>query len=149
MITIYEKSFSVVEQNKNLISDHWKEIVSDDSGRELDVDWNTFHLFEKAGRLVTIVAMDDGFVAGYAVFIIQPHFHAKKTICAHNDALFLRKESRKGRAGAMLIKKSEEILKSKGIDLIMWHVKQTVDFSPILLKSGYYKHETIYAKKVG
>jgi hypothetical protein len=150
MITISVEPFSVVEQNKALIEEHWNEVVADKSDRKLDINWESFHAFDRIGRLITIVAREDGEVAGYAVFMIQPHFHAKQTICAHNDALFLRKESRKGRAGIMLIKESKNILENLlGKVLIMWHVKPHVDFSNILLKLGYYKHETIYALSAG
>ena len=143
--------FEIVEQNQHLIKEHWNEVTENDhSGRELDVDWDLFKLYEKNNRLVTIVARDNGEIAGYAVFIIQNHFHAKKTICAHNDALFLRKESRKGRAGFLLIKESKNILeKLYPKILIMWHVKPHVDFGNFLLKIGYKKHETIYALNVG
>ena len=143
--------FEIVEQNQHLIKEHWNEVTENDhSGRELDVDWDLFKLYEKNNRLVTIVARDNGEIAGYAVFIIQNHFHAKKTICAHNDALFLRKESRKGRAGFLLIKESKNILeKLYPKILIMWHVKPHVDFGKFLLKIGYKKHETIYALNVG
>jgi hypothetical protein len=150
MIKIDIEPFSIVEDNKQLIEQHWDEVVADKSVRQLDVDWEMFRAMEDMGRLVTIVAREDGEVAGYAVFIIQRHFHAKQTVCAHNDALFLRKESRKGRAGIMLIKESRQILERLlGKVLIMWHVKPHVDFSPILTKLGYYKHETIYALSVG
>ena len=151
MITVGVESFNVVEQNQHLIKDHWEEVAgSDNSGRELDVDWELFRTFEKHNRLVTIVARDNGEMAGYAVFIIQNHFHAKKTICAHNDAIFLRKESRKGRAGFLLIKESKNILeKLYPKVLILWHVKPHVDFGNFLLKIGYKKHETIYSLNVG
>lgn len=150
MIKIDIEPFAVVEANKHLIEQHWDEVVADKSTRKLDVDWEMFNAMEGLGRLVTIVAREDGEVAGYAVFIIQRHFHAKQTVCAHNDALFLRKESRKGRVGIMLIKESQNILQRLlGKVLVMWHVKPNIDFSPILMKIGYYKHETIYAMSVG
>lgn len=149
MIQIAEERFDTVEANQDLIVEHWNEIVKDDSGRVLNVDWATFRMFEHFGRLVTIVAREDGEVAGYAVFILQPHFHAKDSICAHNDALFLRKQSRKGRAGILLIREAEKLLRAKGIHLVLWHVKPTVDFSSVLLRYGYQLHETIYAKRLG
>lgn len=146
MITVSEEKFSVVEENQHLIESHWGEVAIDGSGRKLDVDWEAFRRLDKSGSLVTIVARDNGEVAGYAVFATLPHLHARQTFVASNDALFLRKESRKGRAGALLIKESKRILAEKfGDVLVMWHVKPHVDFSPILLRDGYKMHETIYS----
>ena len=150
MITVSIEPFKVVEDNQHLIAEHWNEVASKDGGRQLNVDWDTFNLYEKTNHLVTIVARDDGEVVGYAVFIIMKQLHAMDYLMAHNDALFLKKEHRKGRAGIMLIKESNKILGElfPGI-LVAWHVKPHMDFSPILIKLGYSKLDTIYAIKAG
>lgn len=150
MITVSREPFSVVEDNKHLIEEHWNEVSAGKSARKLEPDWDTFHLCDQNGHLVTVVARDNGEVAGYAVFMIHNDMHAKSTLCAHNDALFLRKESRKGRAGTLLIKESKRILEEiYGRIMIFWHVKPDVDFSGILDRLGYVQFETIYAVLAG
>ena len=105
MITVGLETFDVVEENFNLIEEHWEEVAAHDpSKRALNVDWETFRKLDDLEKLVTIVARHDGEVVGYAVFIMQQHLHAKDTLCAQNDALFLKKEYRKGTAGIKLIK---------------------------------------------
>lgn len=146
MISVKEESFSVVKENMSLIEDHWSEVAIDGSGRQLDVDWAAFDALNEIGKLVTIVARENNEVVGYAVFATLPHLHAKGTLVASNDALFLSKKARKGRAGIVLVKESKRILAEKfGDVMVMWHVKPRVDFSPILLRDGYRKHETIYS----
>lgn len=150
MILIHAENFAVVEQNQHLIDEHWEEVASKDGGRQLNIDWDMFRLLEKIGNLVTIVAREDGEVVGYAVFVISKQLHAKDMLIAENDALFLKKEHRKGRAGIILIKESQRILGEmyKNI-MVAWHVKPKLDFSNILIKLGYGKLDTIYGIKAG
>lgn len=150
MISVKREPFSVVEENQHIISEHWDEIVTDKSGRALDVDWEAFRSMESAGMLCTIIAREDRDVIGYAVFILHRHLHAKATMCAHNDALFLRADHRKGRAGIALIKESEKILSEiAGNVLVFWHVKPSRDFGGLLERIGYKKYETLYARNIG
>ena len=151
MINVKIEPFSVVKENQHLIKEHWDEVAEYDSfNRELNVDWEMLDLFDQAGRLITIVARENNAVVGYGTFIIQSHFHAKDALCAHNDSLFLKKESRKGRAGILLIKESQKILGDLYPNVIvMWHVTVLRDFSSLLLKLGYKKFETIYAIRAG
>lgn len=151
MITINVENFNVVKESKDLIQEHWDEIAQHDGlGREFDMDWELLETFEKLGRLITIIARDNGKAVGYATFIMQNHFHAKNALCAHCDALFLSKSSRKGLAGYKLLKESKDILSKLYPNvIIMWHVTTLRDFSKILIKLGYRKFETIYALSVG
>ena len=151
MISVKIEPFSVVKENKNLIKEHWDEVAQfDDLKRELDVDWDMLDLFDQAGRLITLVARENEKVVGYGTFIIQNHFHAKNALCAHNDSLFLAKNSRKGRAGIVFIKEAHKILgKLYPNVIVMWHVTVLRDFGNLLMKLGYKKFETIYALRAG
>jgi Acetyltransferase (GNAT) family len=146
MITIKEENFNVVEENKHLVQEHWDEIVKDK--RDLDVNWEFFRNLENLKSLVTIVARENDEVIGYAVFVLQYHLHSRKVLTAHNDAVFVKKNKR-FRAGALILKMSEEILNKRGATMIFWHVKPSVDFGKTLIKLGYNLHETIYIKHVG
>lgn len=151
MISVKIEPFSVVKDNFYLVVEHWDEVVKHDgTQRELNVDWDLLDLFDKAGRLITVIARENEKVVGYATFIIQHHFHAKESLCAHTDAIFLKKEHRKGRAGLILIKKAQEFLAELYPNIIvMWHVTALRDFGGLLLKLGYKKFETIYALRAG
>lgn len=151
MINVKIEPFSVVKENFYLVQEHWDEVVKHDgTQRELNVDWEMLDLFEQANRLITVIARENEKVVGYATFIIQKHFHAKDSLCAHTDAIFLKKEHRKGRAGILLIKESHRILGELYPNVIvMWHVTALRDFGGLLLKLGYKKFETIYAIRAG
>jgi len=151
MISVKIEPFSVIKENKHLTQEHWDEIAQEDElNREFDIDWDMLDLFDQAGKMITVVARENEQVVGYGTFIIQNHFHAKNALCAHNDSLFLTKESRKGRAGIVFIKESYKLLGQLYPNIIvMWHVTALRDFGSILLKLGYKKFETIYALRAG
>ena len=148
MLQVQQEPFLVVEDNKDLIEQHWYEVVPATEHRVLDIAWETFRTLEKAGRLFTCVARDYGEVVGYTVFILQPHLHSQTDLGAHNDALFLHPRYRKGTAGLRLIKESERLLELAYPGCtVLWHVKQEPDFSALLLRLGHHKQETVYARK--
>lgn len=150
MITIRVEPFKIIQENQHLIEEHWEEVATKTSGRTLKVDWDSFFLFEKLNKLITIVAREDDEVIGYAVFIVMNQLHAVDSMAAHNDALFIKKSHRKGKAGFKLIQESEKILGTLFPNiLLLWHVKPALDFSPLLKRLGYSEIDVIYGKNVG
>ena len=109
MLTIKQEPFSVVEQNQHLILEHWDEVAVHNYGT-MDIDWDSFFLMESIGKLITIVIRHCDEVVGYAVFMVHHHFHAKGTIFADCDAVFVKKSYRKSAAGLELIEKSKKII---------------------------------------
>ena len=149
MIRIHVEPFQVIYENQHLLEEHWDEVATKDNGRSLKVDWDSFFLFEKMGKLVTIVAREEDEVIGYAVFIVMNQLHAFDSMAAHNDALFIKKEYRGSKAGYKLIKESERILGEVYPNILMlWHVKPALDFSPLLKKLGYSEVDIIYGKNI-
>lgn len=151
MISVKIEPFSVFKENKHLNNEHWNEVAEFDGfKRELDIDFDLFDMFDKAGQLITVIARENEKVVGYALFIIQHDFHAKNTLCAHNDLIFLKKENRKGRAGIKLIKESLKLLSQIYPNIfVRWHVTALKDFGNVLTKLGCKKFETIYAIRAG
>jgi hypothetical protein len=151
MISVKIEPFSVFKENKHLNDEHWNEVAEYDGfNRELDIDFDLFDLFDKAGNLLTIIARENEQVVGYALFIIQKDFHAKNTLCAHNDLIFLSKKNRKGRAGVFFIKECINILGELFPNIfVRWHVTALKDFGNVLTKLGCKKFETIYAIRAG
>jgi hypothetical protein len=151
MISVKIEPFSVFKENISLQKEQWDEIALNDwAKRQMDVDYDLFELFEKAGQLATIIARENEKVVGYALFIIQKDFHAKNTLCAHSDLIFLSKEHRKGRAGVVFIKECMKILGDLFPNIfVRWHVTEMRDFGKVLTKLGCKKFETIYAIRAG
>jgi GNAT superfamily N-acetyltransferase len=147
MIAFSKEPFKVVEDNFHLIRQHWDEVVRD--SRPLDPHWEMFREMEKVGALVCFVVRKEGEVVGYTVFLLQPNTHSKNTKVAFCDAVFLRKDCRKGGIGKSFLEYCDEELEKIGANMILWHVKPHVDYSPSLKAMGYTHFATVYAREIG
>jgi len=147
MITFAKEPFQVVEDNFHLIKEHWDEVVRD--SRELAPHWEFFRMAEKAGELICFVVRKDNEVVGYTVWLLQPHLHSRDMKLAFNDAVFLRKDCRKGGVGKAFLEYCDEELEKFGAKMIMWHVKPHVDYSASLKAIGYKHFATVYARDIG
>lgn len=147
MIAFSKEPFQVVEDNFHLIKEHWDEVVTD--SRELAPHWDYFRMMEELGDLACFVVRKDDEVVGYTVWLIQPNLHSRNTKLAFNDAVFLRKDCRKGGLGKAFIEYCDDELEKLGAQMIVWHVKPAVDFSGVLKSIGYNHHATVYARNVG
>jgi len=146
MIEFSKEPFQIVEKNFNLIKEHWDEVVSD--SRQLDPIWEVFYEYEKNGNLICFTAKENENLIGYAVFLFVHDLHSRTSRTAYNDAIFLRKEYRKNGTGKMFIEYCDTELGNMNIQLILWHVKPTVDFSGLLKSIGYKHFNTLYAREV-
>jgi hypothetical protein len=147
MIRFAREALSVIRPAVELMREHWEEIVVDD--RTMDVDWDTVLDLERRGGVMTLTARDatTDELVGYAVFFLLRHLHAKATITAQNDVIFLRKTHRGGRNGMRFLKYCEAELTGVA-HLVLWHVKPATNFGPALEALGCRVHETIYAKRL-
>ncbi len=146
MIEFSRCPFQVVEDNFDLVRQHWQEVVTDE--RDLAPHWEFFREAEKKQHLVCFCAKKNEEIQGYAVFVLQPDLHSRHTLSAFNDAVFLRRECRKNGMGAAFLKYCDEELSRLGINLILWHVKPARDFSGVLKTMGYKQFSTIYGRNV-
>jgi hypothetical protein len=129
-----------------LLEQHYQELTLHKEYIKLSVDWDKYYKLESAGGFVLITARDKGKLIGYSAFFISNHIHYKNTKIAMNDVLFLHKDYRKGSAGIKLIKESEKIMKELNVSKIIWHVKLSNDFTPILKRMGYVVEEVCVGK---
>jgi GNAT superfamily N-acetyltransferase len=141
-----ERYADVIGEIRPLLEQHYQEIASFKEAIPLDPDYDRYQDLELAGALVIIAARREGRLVGYSIFFLAPHPHYKSTIFAGNDIVFLRPEERSGGLGVRLIRESERIVRELGAKQISWHIKPVNDFSPLLERLGYARHEIIMAK---
>jgi GNAT superfamily N-acetyltransferase len=141
-----ESVYGVVDEVQDLVQAHYDEIAMHKERIPLAPDWQRYSELEQVGNLVTFTARDEGRLVGYSVFLINQMLHYVTTRLASNDVLFLHKDYRKGMAGVRLIKYSEQQLKERGVDKVVWHIKFHHDFRPILHRMGYGDEEVIVGK---
>lgn len=129
-----------------LMAAHWDEVAHDKDVRKLDVDWEALEAIEAAGQLFLMTVRSNGTLVGYLSAFLRPHLHARGTISAYVDALFLSPEVRRGMAGARFLAYADAALAAQS-DFIYWYINPEKDFGPILRRSlGYHYIEAIWGR---
>lgn len=138
----------VMQKVGDLFARHWEEVANYKNQVSLEPDYDFYKSLETAGKLISVVAEEEGKMIGYAVFFLTPNAHYKSLLVASNDIIFMLPEKRKGSLGRDLITESENISKSHGANKITFHVKPDHDFSPLLRSMGYLHEETMHGKMI-
>lgn len=143
-----EKLSTLWEEVFPLLVEHYKE-VSKYQDIRLDPDISAYTALEEAGALAVYTARkQDGTLLGYAAYIIRVNMHYQSSLQAMQDVIFLTKEARKGMAGYKLIKYADQRLQELGVQIVYHHVKNKLDFGPVLARLGYEPVEQIWARRL-
>lgn len=141
-----ETLFDVVDEVDGLLRQHYDELTLHKDKIKLDPMWGEYRALESAGKFVLFTARDDGKLVGYSAFFVVPHMHYADTVMALNDVLYLHADYRKGRTGIKLIQYAESVLREFGVQKLTYHIKHSLDWSPILHHMGYSDEEKIVGK---
>ena len=125
---------------------HWEEVALNKDKIKLNPDWARYEALEKEGRLGIYTARCEGELVGYFWVLADYSLHYKDHMFAANDAIYLKKEFRKGLAGLKLIKYAEEDLKSRGISVLVINTKVHAPFDKLMERMKYNLIERVYTK---
>ena len=134
----------VVDEVKGIMQEHWDEMTSDPIALEPNED--SYAAIAKAGMLHVVAARADGELIGYYVAIVRPHQHAKSTLTAFTDFLYLKKKWRLGSTGYKLIKHARDTLKARGVQKMYIGSALYPDLGSILARLGFKEVERFYAQ---
>ncbi len=136
---------------------HWEEVEIEHERVPLAPNWKAYRDLERQGVLRSALLRRDGALVGYAAWFVQPPLHHSLTLWAVSD-LFYVDPAERGRAGAFLLRRSEQMLRDLGVRVIYYGVKpvkQPGDLGykrgrdsvgRLLSKLGYAKIEEAWAK---
>lgn len=145
MIKFQTESIRVVEiEGSSILNDNYEELTINKQVVKLNPDWYKYQKLEQAGNLKVFTVRDSDVLIGYCIFFIDTHIHYKDLLVATNDVLYLTKAYRKGTTGIKLIKYADSTLRNIGVNKITWHIKDSLDFSPILIRIGYKKEDSLF-----
>lgn len=130
-----------------LLRAHWAEITFFPDV-PIDPRRDVYETMDDAGVLRIFTVRHRGKLVGYVDYIVNPHMHYQSLRIAGQDLLFLLPEYRSGGVGGGLLAFSEQMLKKEGVHAVTQHVKKALDFSPLLLATGYAEMETTYVKRL-
>lgn len=147
MIEIKREAFDdFYDEAQPLALEHWQEVANYRDRRQLEVDYHTYKDLESHNRLYCITARDDGKLVGYSVWTLNTHINYKSWTFAASAAIFVLPFYRKRGVGLRLINKSEEFLKNFGVNQILFRVKPSNDWTPILDRKGYGVEDIVMGK---
>jgi hypothetical protein len=129
-----------------LLDQHYQELTLHKDKIKLNPMWELYDAMEKRNEFFLLTARIGGELVGYSAWFLKPHIHYRDTIVASNDVIFMRSDQRQGIAGIRLIKYSEQRMKELGANKIVWHIKNSLDFSVILHRMGYIDEDIIVGK---
>lgn len=114
----------------------------------ININWKIYQILADGGLLRIYTVRESEVLVGYAVYTINPNMRHQHLLQAQQDVLYIRKESRKGSLGLLLLKFAERKLTELGVNLIIHTVNESYDFSALLMFLDYEPLERTYIKKV-
>lgn len=153
MVTFQQETlYAVIDEIPPLIQTHYDEVTLHKNTMKLAIDWDRYAELERMGKLFIYTARDESKLIGYCAFFVERHIHYKDNDVALNDALFLQQHYRGGEIGGtadQLLDFCEHQLTQNGPVKIVFHVKFSRDFRPLLHRRGYCDEEIICGKIAG
>lgn len=143
-----EPFMAQVEELKPLLPLHWKELAIYKDRMPLDPEWESYAVYEAAGRLMYVPLRQAGELIGYFLGIVGPGLHYQTTLTCKMDIAYVLPEYR-GSAGRILFDAVKAELKRRGVKL--WWVGSK-DHHPIegfYEALGFERQETYFAMWIG
>lgn len=141
-----ETVLGVADEIVPLLQAHYRETCRHRDVMYLSPDWPRYVSLEESGACHVFTARVDGVLVGYAAFFVAPHPHYIETVVASNDVMFIDKEHRRGSNALRFIDYCEQELKKVGANMVTWHIKYSLDWSPIMYRKGYEDEEKVVGK---
>ena len=119
-----------------LFREHWNE-TPDYAGLEFDPNIETYNMLEAANMLRCFTARSKGQLVAYDIFMVIHHRHARSSLVALSDVLFVLPAFRTGRTVYRLISYCNDQLAMEGVQVAYYHVNKAHDFSNLLEFMGH------------
>jgi len=146
MVTFQKEDFKqVFSEATELLRKHYAEVAERQDVIALDPDEARYQKLFDMDMLEIHTAREDGKLIGYSAWFVVMNMHYKTSLTASSDVIYIDPAHRKGMVGARFIKWTLQEIKKRKPQRILFHVKPTVDFGPILERLGAKYFEKIYS----
>ena len=139
---------SVFEAMAKLLEEHWYELSRNRQLQVLKPDFDRYLRMEAAGYLFSLLAYDGDSLVGYSVNFLIRNLHYADLLFGENDVLFVCKSHRNSQVGSQLIEKTEQLARSRGSQLMVWHAKPGTALENLLPRLGYTEREVWLSKQL-
>lgn len=124
------------DQAVELLIEHREELATDKALMVLKPDFDKYYALDETGELLVIGAYRGDRLIGYSVNLITNNLHYADLMMCQNDVLFLTKSERRGAAGLRLIRKTQEMAKLEGAQIMLWHAKPETNLDQLMPRMG-------------
>lgn len=109
---------------------------------KLAPDWDAYRHLHEAGRLLTVIAVEDGECLGYAVNVLSPHIHYVAQWVSQNDVIYVTPSARASTGGRLMVA-MKSLSAEFSADYLIWHAKPATPLDAVLA-ARMPIHEHIY-----
>lgn len=148
-ITFQVEAYSrdLLEEAYGLMMRYHDEVASVEGSR-LMFDHDQYQQAADAGFLRVITAREDDTLVGFSVALLGCHPHAAHEIRAHQTALYLSPESRRGPVGLELIRLTDRTLQADGVGVIFRNDTPKRRLRAIFNGMGYEECDVVYSRRL-
>jgi len=121
-----EDYLPALPEMRSMYAEHYAEVAVLQDKLKLDPDYERYEALDRAGNLHLVTVRHNGELVGYYLAVVSMHLHYKTILCSSDDIFFLRKDFRRGFAGAHLFTFVERTLKARGVKIFVNKAKRHV-----------------------
>ena len=111
---------------------------------KVNLNMGHYEQLYNGGRLLLLTARDKGVMVGYCIMQLAPHHRAKDVLVAKEEAMWLRRDHRKGYNGVRLVKKALLMAKFFGAELAYFGSSEAHPIGTLLKYCGFKKASEIF-----
>ncbi len=134
----------LITEIEELFPDQQAEVET--NGYDYDLNWDQYKNISKVLRVYTV--RENKRLVGYASYILNNSIHYKTKLFAANDSIYILPDYRKSGTGRDFLAFCEGRLAEEGVKSASMTVKNKVNFSKMLIETGYELEETNYLKRL-
>lgn len=141
-----EKLKGILEELKPMLVLHWEELANNKDKRPLDPDYLMYEALNDLEVIRIFTVRSEEKLIGYSFWIIAKHLHYKTWQYALSDIYWLHPDHRKTGVSFDFFSKTEDWLKSLGVNSINIQDKLNHSHAKFFDKLGYAPIEQNYEK---
>ena len=139
--------YEAIQEAEPMLEDFYKELLPEHN-LPFDPNYQAYLAAAKSGSMFCCTCKKDGKLIGFVVFHLSPYLYSCRCRMAVQDLLYITKSERKGFVGIKLLKAAEQMLRSKGVDIINIVCKVHHDQTKLFERLGYKLVEKHFTKMV-
>jgi GNAT superfamily N-acetyltransferase len=128
-----------------LWQEHYDELAGSPDREAMAPDVPFYEFCDARGQLQVLTARRAGRMIGYTIVMVRRHTHYA-TFCGFEDAYYLTSSERRGGVGVLMIARTLEALKRRGVKKVYFMNKLSLDIGKLFEKMGFEETDRVWMK---